>query len=370
MFFDITPGTPEIYRKELLTKLCTVGYNIGNNILFGTDCLADGYDSKMADKWLQLDSGILDELGVSSAYRKRLYEENIYRFLGKSQAVPLFGELPSTVGWTTPDPAVRETIEKWYRKLSFPAYYDGEFYEALENIKISDAIDCNTYNVRCKDGKRNLLSYLFFCEKYARECEQMGIDEQIVLDTLSDIVRWCNSYSAMKGELYLGELEWLNLHLNRKLFQIGRLQYCMTTTPMEVPQYGVHKGDRVIDIHIPAGEKLTAAECKCSIELAKVFFAKHFPEHTYSVMTCRSWLLDAGLRKYLSGDSGILQFAELFDIVERVESFSILKYLFAFDTTPLNVRYRYPVSSFAKEVQKDVLAGKKFYAAHGVIPMG
>ena len=369
MFFDITPGTPEIYRRELLTKLCTIGYNIGNNILFGTDCMAGGYYSAMAEKWLKLDGEILDELGVSLDYRKKLYEGNMYRFLGKSETVPLFGELPSTVGWCTPAPYVKEIIEKWYRKLSFPTYYDGEFYEALENIKISDAIDCNTYDVRCKDGKRNLLSYLFFCEKYARECAQMGIDEKIVMDTLSDLVRWCNSYTAMKGELYLGELEWLNHHLNRKIFQIGRLQYCITTTDMQVPKYGVQKGDKVIDMHIPAGEKLTAEACKQSIEQAKTFFAKHFPEHSYSVMTCKSWLLDEDLKQYLSADSGILQFAELFEIVERVESFSILKYLFAFDTTPANVRYRYPVSSFAREVQRDILAGKQFYASHGVIPM-
>lgn len=28
MFLDLTPGTPEIYRRDLLTKLFTIGYDV------------------------------------------------------------------------------------------------------------------------------------------------------------------------------------------------------------------------------------------------------------------------------------------------------------------------------------------------------
>ena len=35
MFVDITPGTPTIYRREALTKLFTVGYDIQDNVIFG-----------------------------------------------------------------------------------------------------------------------------------------------------------------------------------------------------------------------------------------------------------------------------------------------------------------------------------------------
>ena len=44
MFIDLTPGTPPIYRKEALTKLFTVGYDIEDNVIFGTDCTADDYN--------------------------------------------------------------------------------------------------------------------------------------------------------------------------------------------------------------------------------------------------------------------------------------------------------------------------------------
>ena len=42
MFIDTTPGTPRIYRQEVLTKLMTIGYDVEHNILFGTDCVARG----------------------------------------------------------------------------------------------------------------------------------------------------------------------------------------------------------------------------------------------------------------------------------------------------------------------------------------
>ena len=35
MFVDITPGTPPIYRRDALTRLFTVGYNVAQNVFFG-----------------------------------------------------------------------------------------------------------------------------------------------------------------------------------------------------------------------------------------------------------------------------------------------------------------------------------------------
>lgn len=85
MFFDITPGTPEIYRKELLTKLYTIGYDVGHNVMFGTDARAGNYNYNWTAKWLEIDGKILDEIGVSTKNRELLYHDNLMRFLGKSE---------------------------------------------------------------------------------------------------------------------------------------------------------------------------------------------------------------------------------------------------------------------------------------------
>ena len=81
MFFDITPGTPEIYRRELLTKLFCVGYDVNDNIMFGTDSISTEYDPRWVKRWLKLDGSIMDELGVAAEVREKIYCNNFMRFL-------------------------------------------------------------------------------------------------------------------------------------------------------------------------------------------------------------------------------------------------------------------------------------------------
>ena len=81
MFFDITPGTPEIYRRDLITKLFTVGYDVENNIMFGTDSITNDYNPPWIKKWLELDNKIMDELNVKEEVRAKIYEGNFMRFL-------------------------------------------------------------------------------------------------------------------------------------------------------------------------------------------------------------------------------------------------------------------------------------------------
>ena len=82
MFFDLTAGTPEIYRRELLTKLFTIGYDVPDNILFGTDCDGENYSTKWARKWLDIDNKIYDELSVANSFKQKIYQDNLMRFLG------------------------------------------------------------------------------------------------------------------------------------------------------------------------------------------------------------------------------------------------------------------------------------------------
>lgn len=82
MFFDTTPGTPAIYRRELLTKLYTVGYDVADNVFFGTDCSADQYNPSWAAKWMQTDGAILEELGADEEIFQKMYQDNLLRFLG------------------------------------------------------------------------------------------------------------------------------------------------------------------------------------------------------------------------------------------------------------------------------------------------
>ena len=82
MFIDTTPGTPEIYREEVLRKVYTIGYDIENNVIFGTDCNTD-YCDEFAREFLAMDKRALDNIGVSAENREKYYEKNVLRFLGR-----------------------------------------------------------------------------------------------------------------------------------------------------------------------------------------------------------------------------------------------------------------------------------------------
>lgn len=85
MFFDITPGTPSIYREELLRKLFMVGYDVPDNLMFGTDGSANDYDSDWVSGWLELDGKIMDGLDIPDGIRVKMYGENLMRFLGSKE---------------------------------------------------------------------------------------------------------------------------------------------------------------------------------------------------------------------------------------------------------------------------------------------
>lgn len=86
MFIDLTPGTPKIYRKEALTKLFTIGYDVEDNILFGTDCLASDYDIKWLKDWNATDSQIMSDLGIRQETMEKYYSGNFLRFIDRSGA--------------------------------------------------------------------------------------------------------------------------------------------------------------------------------------------------------------------------------------------------------------------------------------------
>ena len=369
MFFDVTPGTPQIYRKELLTKLYTIGYDVGDNIMFGTDSIAHNYRNEWTAQWLETDGKILDELGVSNANRQKLYFDNLLRFLGKTEKKRQTNAptIDDSKVWSAVEPSIKKTIEKWYKKLHFPKTYDEEFYHALNAVPISDAVCVEHYDVKCKNGKRNLISVLYMCEKLANDCKKVGIPETIVMDTLNDIVVWTKTWSNIKSDLFLGELAWLKRHLSGRLFKLGRLQFCMGIAEKDIPEFEIQQGENVIEVHIPEGGKLSYDECQSSFALARAFFSKYFPDFSYRYFTCHSWLLDENLKKYLPTESNILRFGNMFARVANDESNAILRYLFRWDTTEENLSYAVCNSAFAEKIKRAVLKGERFFETLGIM---
>lgn len=87
MFIDLTPGTPPIYRRDLFWKLTAIGYDLDENLLYGSDNLADTYQSEWAGAWLARDQDLLRKLepevpGLDAAdFWHKLTETNLGHFL-------------------------------------------------------------------------------------------------------------------------------------------------------------------------------------------------------------------------------------------------------------------------------------------------
>jgi hypothetical protein len=74
------------------------------------------------------------------------------------------------------------------------------------------------------------------------------------------------------------------------------------------------RGDPCLGTHIPETGPLTPEACDASFRRAREFFARHFPEESYPIATCGSWLLDPQLAEYLPATSNIMRFQRRFHL--------------------------------------------------------
>jgi len=81
MFIDTTPGTPKIYRREALTKINTVGYDVKDHVMFGTDCRTVPYNVKWSKDWRVTDDAVYDDLGLDGEARDSIYRKAFSRYL-------------------------------------------------------------------------------------------------------------------------------------------------------------------------------------------------------------------------------------------------------------------------------------------------
>ena len=80
LYIDTTPGTPRVQREEALNRLFTVGYNLSDRVLFGTDRALGGIDLYDASWAIKDDRIIYKQLGASDEDIDRYFGKNFYEF--------------------------------------------------------------------------------------------------------------------------------------------------------------------------------------------------------------------------------------------------------------------------------------------------
>ena len=188
---------------------------------------------------------------------------------------------------------------------------EGE-YEKLRELFLRD-VNLFYEAVKKREDFRLVFLYCFSkmaCEVYDRYCEQ-GISRRVYRDTFYDLTLWCENCYKAYGEYGIAQYDWFCRHLDMSLFRLGRLEFerIPSLWDIQTDEISVHKGDPVISVHIPQGEKLELDACLDSFRQAEQFWKEK------QVYLCHSWLLYPGLKEIMKPGSNILQFQTLFHIV-------------------------------------------------------
>ncbi|MGC5287622.1 acyltransferase domain-containing protein [Micromonospora sp. DT231] len=186
-----------------------------------------------------------------------------------------------------------------------------------------------------------------------------GITDEVSWATLADLGRNLAIDRRMRGEGWPVMQSWLTLHARGGLYQLGRLQH--------------QRGGTAIDLHIPEAGPLTPEAVEASLDEARAFFPRHFPDEHYTAFACGSWLLDPQLREYLPADSHIIRFQQRFvlDPYEEPEGLDadveVRRFVFRTLTTPLDELPRDTV--LRRAVVDHLAAGRHWRWRRGRFPI-
>lgn len=150
------------------------------------------------------------------------------------------------------------------------------------------------------------------CEVY-EEYLSRGIADKVFDDTFYDITIWCEECYRKYGFYGIEEARWIANSINMKLFRLGRLQFepMVFDDAFEGERVNLSKGSNILNVHIPAGEKMDYEVCMKSFKDAEKFFGD-----TYEAYMCDSWLLSPVLKEFLPAESNIVKFQNLFEVMK------------------------------------------------------
>lgn len=197
-----------------------------------------------------------------------------------------------------------------------------------------------------------------------------GIPDDVSWATLADLGRNMAIHERIYGKGGFDEQNWITLHWRGGIYQLGRLQFNRSRIRYDaatIEQLGLdfRHGDPALGVHIPETGPLSPEACDASFRWAREFFARHFPEDTYRVATCGSWLLDEQLAEYLPPTSNIIRFQRRFQLVPggRVADREIVRFVFRRDTTRFDELPRR--TTLERAIVQHLLAGRHWQSRSG-----
>ena len=256
--------------------------------------------------------------------------------------------------------------EKWYKRFNYPAEMDEHFYRALEEADIPAGLTAENAETLLGLGTQGTVWALYFLEETEKEYKRRGLEYRFEDDVKRISERIARKFKNT-GSIDIGDLTWDRHFFMAREFRLGRLVFCLGQAVVDMPTKDIKKGDNVVIIHVPGGEPLLYDACVESLENAKVFIKKHFPDFKYRYFSGVSWLLDTSIADLLGENSNVLKFGTLFEPVITRESDNIIKFVFGGGATRKDLPNIEPKNRFQRELKEAALAGRVFYDVRGVI---
>ena len=117
-----------------------------------------------------------------------------------------------------------------YRRQGLEALYAQPFETALlPCLETAAAVCTGDAPQWTGDARADLLGAFLCCGSLLERYEGLGIPRETFESTVEDIGRWAGVHRGCTGQIGLSECAWLSNHLRMRLFQLGRVQFCMDT---------------------------------------------------------------------------------------------------------------------------------------------
>lgn len=174
-------------------------------------------------------------------------------------------------------------------------------------------------------GEHKFTGHLLAVLTMAKHTKEIYKNKKLTVEgfqgILNDLKVKSDECFANYGVVGISNLPWYERFLNCTRYVLGRLQFepnIFKWDDVEINGCWLKKGDTVISVHIPGGEKLQKEDCIESFLMAEEFF-KGIKKDGALPFSCISWLLHPSLREVLPEGSNILQFSEFFRCVYSAE---------------------------------------------------
>ncbi|WP_327637247.1 acyltransferase domain-containing protein [Kribbella sp. NBC_00482] len=163
-----------------------------------------------------------------------------------------------------------------------------------------------------EDPRNSVQAFLDTVPDIRRFHTERGIPDDISWASLADLGQQLKVSRRTHGEYSLETHWWLTNFWVGNLYWLGRLQYMLFQVTEDKPVPGTEPGEWIIGVHIPETGPLTPELVDDSIQQAREFFPRYFPEYPVQTANLWSWLLDPYLLDNLPQDSNMVKFGRRF----------------------------------------------------------